>query len=753
MKSKRTDTRLALPFAAAIVLFGLPAANAASYPATVLQDNPIAYYRLEETSGTTAFDSSASGAYAGTYNVDGAYPQLGQPGIDTNSISVSATANAYVSAGYYPDFNPQGPFSFEIWVRAASAPSGGAYRCPIGNFGGWSTGGGYGSGWYVYQTPTASQTPSALAFIMAPTGVWISAAYNLFTWYHLVGTYDGTNASFYVNGTLVGTQLANGFLANPGNPLCLGQRADSYGFWDGNLDEVAIYTNALSLDRIQAHYQVGTNSFRAPPVGASIRQDPASTTAYAGHAVQFTVQADGTAPLLYQWFKANNEISGATSSAYGFTCSTADDGAGFYAIVTNNYGSATSAVAILTVSTSLLIDAQPSAIVRNVGSKAAFLVAAEGALPISFQWYKGANKIQSATNQTLWLSNVQLTDDGSTYSAHVSNPYTSVDSDPATLNVQARAVTVPITGYAKVVMADDPVAYWRLDEPDGSSTATDAAGSFDGSYSAGSGTITYGAPAGIPHGTNAAVAISGGATVQIPYALELNPWGPFTIEGWFQPASLAANGNDYRTALSSMWNVGGVGPTGWLLYQQGNNTWAWVPYGGFWASVFLPDTTESVVANQWYYIALTYDGTAFTVYVNGVARTSGTYNGFVQNGNVPAGGTGTYHYMYDSGGSGPLVLGWRSDVDFNPFAGTMDDVAVYNKALAPQQIQAHYAATVRLTIVKSGNNVILSWPFGTLQSAPAIGGTYLDMPSASSPYTNTAPVVPTYYRVKAYSTP
>jgi hypothetical protein len=189
MKSHRIilpSKRIALPLLAAIVLLGAPAANAATYPSTVLADNPVAYYRLEELAGAvTALDSSASGAFPATYNYNGIYPQLGQPGIDTNSIAMLAAQDSSVTAGYYADLNPQGPFSFEVWARPTSAPSGGDYRCPIGNFGGWGSGGGNGSGWYVYQTPGAG---SGFAFIMAQTGVWISTGYSLFNWYHLVGT-------------------------------------------------------------------------------------------------------------------------------------------------------------------------------------------------------------------------------------------------------------------------------------------------------------------------------------------------------------------------------------------------------------------------------------------------------------------------------------------------------------------------------------------------------------------------------------
>ena len=79
-----------LPFAAVLVLSGVRTAGAVDYPTTILADNPIAYYRLEETSGTTAVDSSASGLFPGVYNFSGGYPVLGQPGIDINSIGLSA---------------------------------------------------------------------------------------------------------------------------------------------------------------------------------------------------------------------------------------------------------------------------------------------------------------------------------------------------------------------------------------------------------------------------------------------------------------------------------------------------------------------------------------------------------------------------------------------------------------------------------------------------------------------------------------
>src|SRR5262245_61963391 len=69
------------------LLLGSPLARgAASYPATVLADGPVAYYRMEELSGTTATDSSGNSRDGSYIFSTGGSPHLGLPGITTNSI-------------------------------------------------------------------------------------------------------------------------------------------------------------------------------------------------------------------------------------------------------------------------------------------------------------------------------------------------------------------------------------------------------------------------------------------------------------------------------------------------------------------------------------------------------------------------------------------------------------------------------------------------------------------------------------------
>jgi len=141
---------------------------------------------------------------------------------------------------------------------------------------------------------------------------------------------------------------------------------------------------------------------------------------------------------------------------------------------------------------------------------AAFRVAASGATPISYQWYKVAgvttNIIAGATSDTLWVSNLKVADSGVAYFARVTNAFVVTNTDQAILTINPRAVNVPLTGYARIVAADKPSAYWRLDETTGSTLAVDAVGSFDGTYAGGS-DLTFSWPTGILANTRIATPV------------------------------------------------------------------------------------------------------------------------------------------------------------------------------------------------------------------------------------------------------
>jgi hypothetical protein len=79
-------------------------------------------------------------------------------------------------------------------------------------------------------------------------------------WHQLVVTYDGvTGVAVYVDGAAVGSaQATSGSLATVLDLTGLEVGKDNVsGFFNGTLDEAAVYATALSADRVAAHFAAG----------------------------------------------------------------------------------------------------------------------------------------------------------------------------------------------------------------------------------------------------------------------------------------------------------------------------------------------------------------------------------------------------------------------------------------------------------------------------------------------------------------
>jgi len=749
---------VSLPFAAAFVLLGVRPASAADYPTTILADHPVAYYRLEEPNGSpTVADSTGNGniGYV-TYVTQGdnvtVYPQLGLAGIDTNSALFATSTGpgqGNIDVPWTLAMNPTvpggsngAPFTAELWVQATKQSSG--YGVPLDdscNFAQpppWNN----SAGWNFYETAGPGSTWS---FSLRPNPGFVGngPAVTVGLWTHLVLSYDGTNATFYVNGVAFGTYAVPLYLANPGTgsaaDLLMGEGPNTGQIpFDGNVDEVAIYNYALSPTQVTNHYAIGTNEIRALPTPPSFVTQPASTNTYAGVPVTFSSQAIGSAPISYHWTRVGSgAISNATNNNYTITpVYPGDNGAMFYVTASNSAGSTNSDTVTLTVQTNLNVIYNPFSITRRVGSWAAFRVVANGAQPITYQWHSISNAVDrtipGATSDTLWLSNIQPSASGNHYYAQVTGPFGNQLSGQASLTVVARTSEAPTNAYSRVVMADNPVAYWRFDETSGT-TALDTAGSFDGTYSYVGSDLTYGYPSGIPHDTDTAIHVTNTAVVTIPYALEINPVsGPWSYEFWIQPTSLSGN---FITPISSEANplVGGVYSgllSGWNIYQHVANVWTWNIFNGGPNGSFSSEFTDNpIVPGTWYYMVLTDDGTNMNWYSNNrlVLTVSVQGVGFVQNGT-----NGDPNVA-----GGPTTIAIRSDGVYGDWDGGVEDLAVYNYVLSPQQIQNHFQNTTRLTVVPSGSNVVVTWGAGTLQSSTNVVGPYTNVSgNPTSPYTN-----------------
>ena len=184
-----------------------------------------------------------------------------------------------------------------------------------------------------------------------------------------------------------------------------------------------------------------TLTVTATPVAPSITTQPASQTVTAGQTATYTVTANGTAPLTYQWKNNGTAISGATSSAYTTPATSAsDNGALFTVTVTNATGNVTSNAATLTVNVPPVITTQPASQTVTAGQTASFTVTATGAATLTYQWQKNGTPISAATSASYTTPATSASDNGALFTVTVTNATGNVTSNAATLTVNVPPV-------------------------------------------------------------------------------------------------------------------------------------------------------------------------------------------------------------------------------------------------------------------------------------------------------------------------
>ncbi|HEX5591491.1 MAG TPA: LamG domain-containing protein, partial [Candidatus Limnocylindrales bacterium] len=212
-----------------------------SYLDAVLADNPLAYWRLGEASGTLADDAvgSANGTYTGGFT-------LGQPGALTGDPNTAVLLNGTTGYVRAPQLSLPGTITLEAWARPTAYPGDSAL---VGQWNG-------ASGSMLYVTSDFG----------GRVHMWVNGA-SIFApappvgaWHHYVGTYDGTNARIYIDGALAAgpTPLAGPLTTAPRFFEMGTYNNGGGGKFNGRIDEVAVYSSALSASRIQAHYLIGS---------------------------------------------------------------------------------------------------------------------------------------------------------------------------------------------------------------------------------------------------------------------------------------------------------------------------------------------------------------------------------------------------------------------------------------------------------------------------------------------------------------
>jgi hypothetical protein len=266
---------------------------------------------------------------------------------------------------------------------------------------------------------------------------------------------DGTTANFSV--TASGAALTYQWQANGGAGFTNISGSKIAGATSSSL----FITNATANDAIS--YQViVSNSFsgsvtssvallRLSPI---ITAQPVAQATSVGSGASFSVTADGSPTLAYQWqanggagytnLVDNGTISGSTASTLSITGATTNDAANYKVIVSNSYGSVTSSPAALVVGSSPVIAIQPISQTNNAGTTVSFTVSASGIAPLAYQWqadggagYTNISNVApftGANTNTLVITGIAQAQ-ALSYQVIITNTLGSITSSPATLTV------------------------------------------------------------------------------------------------------------------------------------------------------------------------------------------------------------------------------------------------------------------------------------------------------------------------------
>ena len=190
-----------------------------------------------------------------------------------------------------------------------------------------------------------------------------------------------------------------------------------------------------------------------------------------------SIDVYGTGPLSYLWLKDGAKVGdGAT---YTVGAATGTNAGNYSVIVSNAYGMATSLVATVAINPAVPATITQQPLPRPVypGGTASFSVAAQGTLPLAYQWQHAGTNMPGATKATLLVTHCTAAQAGA-YTVGITNVAGGVLSSSAALTL----ITVVPGSYAEQMVTNSPVAYWRLNETSGT-TAYDYAGGDDGAVS------------------------------------------------------------------------------------------------------------------------------------------------------------------------------------------------------------------------------------------------------------------------------
>jgi hypothetical protein len=428
----------------------------AQVPAHVPSQNLVAWYdfngNYQDASGNqnhlTAFNTA-----------NRTNDRFGNP----NSAFAASTAGYLTNAAPSFTLGPTQSFSFSLWVQR----TGGTVALMIGTTSANNFVTLFQMGDINTQFGTNKQS---LAWI------WAQAAVASNSWDHYVCVYNAPNMTLYKNGAQVAANVFNHINTLSANlPLWIGRGVSGNNFI-GSIDEVGIWTRALSLAEVQQLYAGCSAGFSAQPQGGTFNRGSQlnliANRINAGTNSQWQVNTGSGFTNL----GASARYNGVTSDTLVINGIDFDlDQAAFRCINADSSCADTSQSAVITVICNQLLENHPLPQSGRMNETASFNVTAYDSLA-GFQWQvntgsgfsnlSNGTDVNGATSRTLQLSNLQLSMTGHLYRCIVSRAPCGDTSVAVALTV-INTTSVGENALVNVKVFPNPAQeYWYIDIPE-----------------------------------------------------------------------------------------------------------------------------------------------------------------------------------------------------------------------------------------------------------------------------------------------